>query len=76
MKDKTIGTLAVMILASVVSCHCGAAERIVFVGDSITGQSRNHSEGFARQMDAAYAATIADAAALSSSATSSSPRAW
>jgi lysophospholipase L1-like esterase len=34
-----------------------APMRIVFVGDSITGQSRNHPDGFARQMDAALAAT-------------------
>ena len=32
------------------------AVRLVLVGDSITGLSRNHSRGFAHQLDAAFAA--------------------
>ncbi|MGN0833926.1 MAG: SGNH/GDSL hydrolase family protein [Kiritimatiellia bacterium] len=47
------------LVVSVMLCGLSAAgERIVFVGDSITGQSRNHSEGFARQLDAAYEGTV------------------
>ena len=46
--------------AAVAAMCAVGGERIVFVGDSITGQSRNHGEGFARQLDAAYEATIAE----------------
>ena len=45
---------------ALVSASAYGAERIVFVGDSITGQSRNSADGYANVIDAAFAATIAD----------------
>lgn len=52
----------VFVLFALFCCLSAAGERIVFVGDSITGQSRNHSEGYAWQLDAAYEGTIEDSA--------------
>ena len=44
-------------IAGLTACAAIGGERIVFVGDSITGQSRNNGAGYAHQLDAAYAAT-------------------
>ena len=40
---------------ALVSASAYGAERIVFVGDSITGQSRNSADGYANVIDAAFA---------------------
>ena len=54
--------LTTVAVGGLAACAAFGGERIVFVGDSITGQSRNNAAGYAHQLDAAYAATIAEAA--------------
>ncbi|MGI6496174.1 MAG: SGNH/GDSL hydrolase family protein [Kiritimatiellia bacterium] len=58
---KRFKVFAGIAVAMGVAASALAAERIVFIGDSITGQSRISAHGYANQLDDAYAATRVEA---------------